>query len=222
MSIQIGAKPDAGFDNPLGMLADCHRRVERFLSILCRVAERAPGRALNQEEREAVEAALHYFREAGPRHTRDEEDSLFPRLRAHGAKLVEVDRLEGEHREAELLHEQTDTLYVRWINAGALSFVDQSQLSAATRQSDREDSPLGHWSISTTNRAAFAAARSKKTGKSRWFPSPDAGTSERLRTIKKGTWKRRQTWASAAPSISTQATRCSPKRSRICWTWSGR
>ena len=134
MSIQIGAKPDAGFDNPLGMLADCHRRVERFLSILCRVAERAPGRALNQEEREAVEAALHYFREAGPRHTRDEEDSLFPRLRAHGAKLVEVDRLEGEHREAELLHEQTDTLYVRWINAGALSFVDQSQLSAATRK----------------------------------------------------------------------------------------
>jgi len=34
MAIQIGAKPDSGFDDPIGMLKDCHRRIERFLGIL--------------------------------------------------------------------------------------------------------------------------------------------------------------------------------------------
>ena len=31
MGIQIGAKPDSGFDDPIGMLKDCHRRIEHFL-----------------------------------------------------------------------------------------------------------------------------------------------------------------------------------------------
>jgi hypothetical protein len=35
MAIQIGAKPDSGFDDPIGMLKDCHRRIESFLGILC-------------------------------------------------------------------------------------------------------------------------------------------------------------------------------------------
>jgi hypothetical protein len=35
MAIQIGAKPDSGFDDPIGMLKDCHRRIEHFLNILC-------------------------------------------------------------------------------------------------------------------------------------------------------------------------------------------
>jgi hypothetical protein len=35
MTIQIGAKPDSGFDDPIGMLKDCHRRIEHFLYMLC-------------------------------------------------------------------------------------------------------------------------------------------------------------------------------------------
>ena len=34
MAIQIGAKPDSGFDDPIGMLKDCHRRIVSFLGIL--------------------------------------------------------------------------------------------------------------------------------------------------------------------------------------------
>ena len=85
MSVQIGARPDSGFDDPIGMLKDCHRRVERFLRILCQVVERAHGRSLDAEESAAVQAALHYFRTGGLRHTADEEESLFPRLRAETA-----------------------------------------------------------------------------------------------------------------------------------------
>lgn len=39
MGIQIGAKPDSGFDDPPGMLKDGRRRIEHFLGILCVVAE---------------------------------------------------------------------------------------------------------------------------------------------------------------------------------------
>jgi len=66
MAIQIGAKPDSGFDDPLGMLADCHRRIERFLHIVCIVPAQAAGRPLNDEESAAATAALHYFQEGGP------------------------------------------------------------------------------------------------------------------------------------------------------------
>ena len=58
MAIQIGAKPDSGFDDPIGMLKDCHRRIESFLGILCVVVDRAQGRSLADEERDAVKAAL--------------------------------------------------------------------------------------------------------------------------------------------------------------------
>src|ERR1035438_2114885 len=79
MAIQIGAKPDSGFDDPIGMLIDCHRRIERFLHVLCVVADRAWNRALTDEEVTAVQSALQYFRVGGLRHTADEEESLLDR-----------------------------------------------------------------------------------------------------------------------------------------------
>lgn len=134
MAVQIGAKPDSGFDNPIGMLKDCHRRIERFLHILCTVAAQASGRPLNEEESAAVSAALHYFEESGPRHNADEEDSLFPRLRAlqPNSPLPQLAHLESDHREAELLHHQVESLYRSWIGSGSLADSDLHSLLAAT------------------------------------------------------------------------------------------
>jgi hemerythrin-like domain-containing protein len=116
MAVQIGAKPDSGFDDPIGMLMDCHRRIERFLEILVKVARQAQGRALNTEEQGAVEAALRYFGESGPRHNMDEEESLFPRLRELGAAAVleDVQRLESEHEKGGTLHHEAAQLYSNW------------------------------------------------------------------------------------------------------------
>ena len=131
MPIQIGGKPDSGFDDPIGMLTDCHRRIERFLGILCHVAERAAGRALTPEEDEAVEAALRYFHESGPHHNHDEEDSLFPRLRTAKADVLsQVDRLEGEHTQAEALHKESAELFARWAAEGGLPAFDRNRLRA--------------------------------------------------------------------------------------------
>jgi len=110
MGIQIGAKPDSGFNDPLGMLKDCHRRIEHFLGILCIVSERAHGLGLTGEEIAAVEAAFNYFRLGGQRHTADEEESLFPRLISVGG-FAELDRLEHDHDEAGQLHNEVEGLY---------------------------------------------------------------------------------------------------------------
>jgi hemerythrin-like domain-containing protein len=139
MAIQIGAKPDSGFDNPLGMLQDCHRRIERFLHILSTVAAQAANRSLNHEESAAVTAALHYFQEGGRRHNADEEESLFPRLRAAqpGSPLADLAHLEDDHRRTEQLHHQVEALYRTWIASSALSPADQTQLLAATTELQR-------------------------------------------------------------------------------------
>ena len=138
MPVQIGARPDSGFDDPIGMLIDCHRRVEQFLNILCVVADRAAGRALTGEESAAAQAALQYFRTGGQRHTADEEQSLFPRMRASGHEGVsEIEALLGDHQDASQIHHAVEILYDKWIGGGALDLKDQDELLAATEHLKR-------------------------------------------------------------------------------------
>jgi hemerythrin-like domain-containing protein len=137
MGIQIGAKPDSGFDDPIGMLKDCHRRIEQFLHVLCLVVERAPGRPLTKEEHAAVQSALEYFRVGGQRHTADEEESLFPRIRAEKATagaLKEIEELEAEHREADELHLAVEELYTAWSEGRPLSLENEQRLRVATQR----------------------------------------------------------------------------------------
>lgn len=131
MVIQIGAKPDSGFDDPLGMLKDCHRRIESFLGILRIVAERTKARRLNDEQAAAVSAALQYFRTGGRRHTADEEVSLFPRICVSSLTLPsQLRSLEDDHREAEALHQSVESLYTQWITAGGLDGDAYQRLSS--------------------------------------------------------------------------------------------
>ena len=132
--IQIGAKPDAGFDDPLAMLRDCHRRIEHFLNIVCLVVDRAAKRALSDEETAAIQAALNYFRVGGLRHNADEEQSLFPRMREAGAtdQAGAIDGLEHDHRDAAAMHDRVDALYSVWIANGNLTPAQHEELAAAT------------------------------------------------------------------------------------------
>jgi hemerythrin-like domain-containing protein len=136
MAVQIGAKPDSGFDDPIGMLTDCHRRIEHFVDVLHLVVEGAPHRALNDDEVRAVEAALEYFRVGGARHNADEEESLFARLggRTGEESLVELDGLKQDHQTAGGLHTEVESLYRKWIDAQALDTADREALSVATQK----------------------------------------------------------------------------------------
>jgi len=71
-----------GFDDPLGMLLACHRRIERELATLERLQRHLPEHGCDDDARAAARAIMKYFDGAAPNHHADEEASLFPRLRA--------------------------------------------------------------------------------------------------------------------------------------------
>jgi iron-sulfur cluster repair protein YtfE (RIC family) len=100
------------------------------------LADRAQVRSLTDDERSAVKAALQYFHAGGERHTSDEEESLFPRLRAEAAigSLQKIDRLESDHQHAAHLHDSVDWLYTAWISAGTLEQDKQQRLLAEKRE----------------------------------------------------------------------------------------
>lgn len=125
MPIQIGRSAEHGFDEPLGLLSDCHRRIERFLGAMLIIVKRSGGAPLSDADRDVLEQCRHYFATAGPRHTADEEESLFPRLRASGSErardaLATLEALEHDHRDAEERHARVDEAVQRWARDGSL------------------------------------------------------------------------------------------------------
>lgn len=133
MPVQIGALPDAGYDQPIGMLRDCHRRIRHFVGIFEKVAREAKGYLLNSEQQGAVQAAIRYFRTSGTMHSRDEEESLFPRLKEQtpAAVVATIARLEAEHRKAEMLHRRVEELYQNWMAEFGLNGSEEEELIAA-------------------------------------------------------------------------------------------
>ena len=129
MPIQIGQPPESDFRNPLGLLSDCHRRIERFLNVLLTVAQQRNGGELDDEQRQAFDVALTYFRDAAPKHTLDEEDSLFPRMRERRIDALAVlNELHKDHTSAEWLHNRVDELGIKWLAEGRLSPEDAQLL----------------------------------------------------------------------------------------------
>lgn len=134
--IQLGARPAAGFDDPIQMLSDCHRRIEWFLGSLCQVFQGA-GAVLTPAERQELEAALSYFTTSGIMHTHDEEESLFPRLRGCAdqeprvqAALETLEHLDRDHELAHEEHERVETLARTWLTTGTLDVAARETLLA--------------------------------------------------------------------------------------------
>jgi len=134
MPIQIGQKQESDFTDPLGLLSDCHRRIEHFLAVLIKLCDKAKGGSLDTGEGELLEKASTYFRNAAPKHTADEEHSLFPRLRELGpsqARLARLAELEFEHELAARDHAIVDSLATRWLSEKRLAPEDNLQMTKA-------------------------------------------------------------------------------------------
>jgi len=134
MPVQIGAKTH-NFTDPTSLLSDCHRRIEMFMGTLEAVAaviDRPPA----EDTVRALESALRYFGEAAPKHTADEEVSLFPRLRQMGlpeidSAFAELEHLEDEHLWAALLHADVERLGVQYLSMTKLSDVEIEKFRTA-------------------------------------------------------------------------------------------
>ena len=128
MPVSVGQGPQPDFDHPIELMMDCHRRIEKFLDVLDRVAVK---NELDSERRRALRTALNYFQSAGPRHNHDEEGDLFPALSAFGgaaARLVEkMDQLAAEHRLAEQMHKRLNQLGRKWLKSRRISAADMAE-----------------------------------------------------------------------------------------------
>ena len=133
MPVQIGVHA-ASFTDPTSLLSDCHRRIEMFMKVLQGVAKVA-DRPLVDEARQSLDTALGYFREAAPKHTADEEESLFPRLRLIensnvAALFSRLEPLEEDHRRVAPLHARVEVLGQRWLATGSLTLPEAEELRA--------------------------------------------------------------------------------------------
>ncbi len=89
-----------GFDDPLGVLRACHRRIERQLGTLARLRRHLPEHHADHDARVAATAILRYFDTAAVHHHADEEQSLFPRLIPVAPDMAALAAtLEREHAE---------------------------------------------------------------------------------------------------------------------------
>ena len=99
--IQLGQRVEPVAEQPLEHLVACHRRILHRVEVLERV-----GSALDSDPASALSAlrnTLRFFDVTARLHTEDEEESVFPRMRARlsADEMAYVDSLEAEHREKE-------------------------------------------------------------------------------------------------------------------------
>jgi iron-sulfur cluster repair protein YtfE (RIC family) len=176
MPVQIGATTHS-FSQPIALLSDCHRRIEMFLGTLEKVAAQI-DQPLADDARRSLESALRYFREAAPKHTADEEQSVFPRLRQSDNSQVKealamVNVLEQEHRRADSLHAQVDILGKNCLDEGHLSSAQARQFRGAVadlgslykehiRIEDEQVFPIAARILSAADKAIIAAEMSAR------------------------------------------------------------
>ena len=96
--------PAAGFEAPFEMLATCHERVERMLSLQAKLQQHLLDKGCDTSARQAARDVMRYFDLAAPLHHQDEERHVFPALLSgpDAALHALVARLLQNHRDMEV------------------------------------------------------------------------------------------------------------------------
>jgi hemerythrin-like domain-containing protein len=104
IQIQSNIAPPA-VEGPIDHLQACHRRIENRLDTLERAGEHLED--LFEESLLAIFNSLRFMDTSGVRHTVDEEESVFPRLRnsLSEEQIQYLDQLESQHREVDTLYD---------------------------------------------------------------------------------------------------------------------
>ena len=97
------SSPAAGFEAPFEMLATCHERVERMLTLQARLQQHLLDKGCDEPARQAARDVMRYFDIAAPLHHEDEELHVFPPLQAGPDAALRdlVARLIQDHRQME-------------------------------------------------------------------------------------------------------------------------
>ncbi|WP_372661726.1 hemerythrin domain-containing protein [Hydrogenophaga sp.] len=128
--------PGAGFEAPFEMLAACHERVERMLTLIVKLQQHLQQKGFDDSAAQAARDVMRYFDLAAPLHHEDEERHVFPALMAGPDASIKalVLRLIQDHRQ----------MGVAWVGAKAVLQVVADASPASWR-------PLTAWQSAALN-----------------------------------------------------------------------
>lgn len=103
----------AGFDDPIGMWIGCHRRIEKQLRTLEKLAEHVARHGVDVEATSAAQAVLRYFEKSGPHHHEDEDRDLFPLLAMRITDAGDRERFGALRAQLDTDHRAMEAAWVR-------------------------------------------------------------------------------------------------------------
>jgi hemerythrin-like domain-containing protein len=137
----------AGFDQPLALWHACHVRILRMAGLVERLRDYLQKNPVDNMAQTTATSIRRYFNEAAPRHHEDEEQDIFPRLRARlpvAAEPLEraMKMLEGEHEPLGVLWQTLDAALAE-IEQGHAAELDEATVllfvSGYRRHCEAED-----------------------------------------------------------------------------------
>ncbi|WP_349742237.1 hemerythrin domain-containing protein [Roseateles cavernae] len=147
--MRIAPQPGSSYQQPFELLAACHERVERSLSLLTRLCEHLTTAGPDAVARDAARDVLRYFDIAAPLHHQDEELHVFPALASDAVLAPVCRRLLAQHREIEAQWQPLRAL---------LQALDPAEL-AALRRAAEAFARLHDEHLRSENELVFPAAR---------------------------------------------------------------
>jgi hemerythrin-like domain-containing protein len=94
--------------DPFSMLERSHHRLQEHLSTLLGAAAALNDDPRNKKARNQIVEVADFLGRSVARHERDEEESLFPRVRHRFRQIIAT--LEAEHRKQDKLHRELNAL----------------------------------------------------------------------------------------------------------------
>jgi hemerythrin-like domain-containing protein len=153
------------FDEPLEQLVACHQRIEAQLCTLEGLVDYLAAKGCDSNASSTADSVLRYFDTSGALHHKDEDEDLFPLLRARAARQGRAE-IAAAIEELEREHETMDAQWKR-MRQRLLAVKDNARLDAEEvtrfawlyrRHMDRESAavlPFARETLDDTERAAL-------------------------------------------------------------------
>lgn len=119
---------------PLSVLHEGHRNIERSLQVLREMVGEAPVDGLLSPHKQKLEHELNVFFAMVKRHRMDEEASLFPRLRVDPLAALIIDELERDHQRAESWQQTIRNVGRDWLVSGFQDDVARDKILEAIEE----------------------------------------------------------------------------------------
>ncbi len=160
-------QPGSSYAQPFELLAACHERVERSLTLLERLLAHLQQGGDDAMARAAAADIRRYFGQAAPLHHQDEELHVFPALDGDAALAAVCRQLRTEHREMEAQWALLDPALAALDDLPRLQTLARPFIALQRQHLRREDSEVfaaAHGRLSAAGCAAMGREMAARRG----------------------------------------------------------